>query len=79
MSMEYPVAARRDAARAKLMRKAAALLREIDIALMACENEAYTVAVAVCMWELEEEARACDGDALCEYEDTQPYGLKVPR
>lgn len=79
MSMEYPVAARRDAARAKLMRKAAALLREIDIALMECHNEAYTVAVAVLNWELEAEARELDGDALCEYEDTQPYGMKVQR
>lgn len=79
MSMEYPVAAKIDARRAKLMRRAATMLREIDNALTACEIEAFTLAVAALNWELEEEARACDGDALCEYEDTQPYGLKVPR
>lgn len=77
MSMEYRKAAQRDAERAKLMRRAAALLREMDRDLLDAGIEKHTVSAAVCNWELEESARECDGDALCEFENTDPVGIKL--
>lgn len=77
--MEFRRAAVRDAGRAKLMRRAAALLREADVKLCEAEIESLTLAIAACVWELESEASECQADALIEYEDTNPVGLKVDR
>lgn len=77
MSMEYRKAAQRDAERAKLMRRAAALLRELDGVLSHWDLEGHTVAIAGCVFELERAARECDGDALVEFENTDPIGVKL--
>jgi hypothetical protein len=79
VSMEYRKAAQRDAERAKLMRRAAALLREMDRDLLEAGIEKHTVSAAVCNWELEASAQECDGDALCEFEDTPVHGIRVKR
>jgi hypothetical protein len=76
VSMEFRRAAVRDAERAKLMRLAASLLAQMDRALLDADVEMYTVSAAVAIWELQEAARECEADALVEYEDTNPIGIK---
>jgi hypothetical protein len=76
VSMEFRRAAVRDAERAKLMRLAASLLAQMDRALLDADVEMYTVSAAVAIWELQEVARECEADALVEYEDTNPIGIK---
>lgn len=77
--MEYRRAARRDADRADLMRRAASLLRELHREVKHWDLTSHDDAVESCCAQLERSARQAEEDALCEYENTQPFGIKVNR
>lgn len=71
MSREYlRNGARRDAGRAKLMRRAIVLLTELDGALAAWDLEGWTLAIAGMRYELEEAAREDENAALECFDDT---------
>jgi hypothetical protein len=74
--MEYRRAARRDADRADLMRRAASLLRELHREVKHWDLTSHDDAVESCCAALERSARQADEDALVEYEDTNPRGIR---
>jgi hypothetical protein len=77
VTMEYRRAARRDADRADLMRRAASLLRELHREVKHWDLTSHDDAVESCCAALERSARQATEDALVEWEDTDPVGLKL--
>lgn len=73
-------AAVRDAARAKLLRRASALLTELDGVVATWDLTAWSVAIAGMKRELEDAAREDDAAALECFDDTPlPTVRLVPR